>query len=66
MNSLAVFSKQVERFEEKLNICEVNKNLPELVVFVSMLGENPPVLILARITQTSHCVICMTYLLDVY
>ena len=35
-NSLAVFSKRVRRFE-------VNKNLPELAVFVSMLGENPTI-----------------------
>ena len=31
-------------FEEKLIFAEVNKNLLELAVFVSMLGENPTVL----------------------
>ena len=35
------------RFEEKLIFAEVNKNLPELAVFVSMLGENPTILKLA-------------------
>ena len=34
-------------FEEKLIFAEVNKNLLELAVFVSMLGENPTVLKLA-------------------
>ena len=44
---MAVFSKRVMRFEEKLIFAEVNKNLPELAVFVSMLGENPTILKLA-------------------
>ena len=44
---MAVFSKRVMRFEEKLIFAEVNKNLPELAVFVSMLGENRTVLKLA-------------------
>ena len=44
---MAVFSKRVMRFEEKLIFAEVNNNLPELAVFVSMLGENPTVLKLA-------------------
>ena len=44
---MALFSKRVMRFEEKLIFAEVNKNLPELAVFVSMLGENPTVLKLA-------------------
>ena len=44
---MAVFSKQVMRVEEKLIFAEVNKNLLELAVFVSMLGENPSVLKLA-------------------
>ena len=34
-------------FEEKLIFAEVNKNLLELAVFVSTLGENPTVLKLA-------------------
>ena len=34
-------------FEEKLIFAEVNKNLLELAVFMSMLGENPTVLKLA-------------------
>ena len=34
-------------FEEKLIFAEVNKNLLELAVFVSMLGENPTILKLA-------------------
>ena len=34
-------------FKEKLIFAEVNKNLLELAVFVSMLGENPTVLKLA-------------------
>ena len=34
-------------FEEKLIFAEVDKNLLELAVFVSMLGENPTVLNLA-------------------
>ena len=34
-------------FEEKLIFAEVNKNLLELAVFVSMLRENPTVLKLA-------------------
>ena len=46
-NFLAVFSKRVRRFQEKLIFSEVNKNLPELAVFVSILGENPTVLKLA-------------------
>ena len=44
---MAVFSKRVMSFEEKLIFAEVNKNLLELAVFVSMLGENPTVLKLA-------------------
>ena len=44
---MAVFSKRVMSFEEKLKFAEENKNLPELAVFVSMLGENPTVLKLA-------------------
>ena len=44
---MAVFSKRVMSFEEKLIFAEVNKNLPELTVFVSMLGEHPTVLKLA-------------------
>ena len=44
---MAVFSKQVMRVEEKLIFAEVNKNLLELAVFVSMLGENPTILKLA-------------------
>ena len=46
-NFLPVFSKRVRRFQEKLIFSEVNKNLPELAVFVSILGENPTVLKLA-------------------
>ena len=44
---MAVFSKRVMSFEEKLIFAEVNKNLLELAVFVSILGENPTVLKLA-------------------
>ena len=44
---MAVFSKRVMSFEEKLIFAEVNKNLLELAVFVSMLGENRSVLKLA-------------------
>ena len=44
---MALFSKQVVRVEEKLIFADVNKNLLELAVVVSMLGENPTVLKLA-------------------
>ena len=44
---MAVFSKRVMSFEENLIFAEVNKNLLELAVFVSMPGENPTVLKLA-------------------
>ena len=46
-NFLAVFSKRVRRFQEKLIFSEVNKNLPELAVFVSIVGENPTILKIA-------------------
>ena len=46
-NSLPDFAKRVMSFEEKLIFAEVNKNLLELAVFVSMLEENPTVLNLA-------------------
>ena len=41
---MAFFLKRVMSFEEKLIFGEVNKNLLELAVFVSMLGENRTVL----------------------
>ena len=47
MNSLAFFRSELGDFKKNYIFAEVNKNLPELAVFVSMLGENRTVLKLA-------------------
>lgn len=49
VNCFAVSLKRIQRFKGKFNInfAEVNKSLPDLVAFMSILGENTNVLQLA-------------------
>ena len=46
-NFLLFFPSELGDFKKNYIFAEVNKNLPELAVFVSILGENPTVLKLA-------------------
>ena len=57
MNSLAVLSKRVQRFEGKLNICEGKQlSVSERAGVTSLVGKKPTSLTQPGITLTLDCV----------